>query len=102
MRKVTKTVQAELVEYTCSKCRTGVLRATDHHAEDDEKWLDSAVIANHPTLYEMKCSNCGQMAKISQPYPVLRYQLHDFVLKKHSGGKIEALRRLLRRILSMK
>lgn len=100
MRKVFKTIEVELIEYICNQCNAGVYRFTGKHSEDGEKWLESSVIANHPTMFEMKCSHCGRIAQVGQPYPVLRYKLNDFVLKKHTSGKIEALRRLLRRYLS--
>lgn len=98
MRKVVKTVRAELIEYVCTDCKTGVYRMTDTHPEDNSEWRDEASIFTWPTLYEMKCSNCGKTGKIAKPYPVLRYRLNDFVLNKHSNSKIEALRRLLRRL----
>jgi hypothetical protein len=99
MRKTTRTIQAELIEYTCDSCRKGVYRITDNHPEHQPEWQEEKVLVTWPTLWTMKCNTCGDQSKIAQPYPVLRYKLNDFILQKHSASKIEALRRLLRIII---
>lgn len=64
-----KPIQAELIEYRCTKCDKGVYRQTGVVAKN-----------TNPVNFEHACSSCGHTVMFTIGYPVIEYKGKKFML----------------------
>lgn len=67
--KYKKKISAELVEFKCKACDSGVYRHTGFISDK-----------SHPLQYEHACSSCQNTVFFTMIYPVIEYKEKEFML----------------------
>ncbi len=70
---VPKRIEAELVEFVCTKCKSGFYRVNESRE----------VLITPPAQWPHSCTYCGHEVYIALPYPKVTFKGEDFILAKH-------------------